>query len=240
MVSDFKYFFVFFFFLFSTDDRCSQFDKADGLISPQHQWRRSITRGPRILSDLVCTHFLPTLFCFIFQVSFCLSNLYLSSNTQARGARFFLFWLDYAFYWENIKYKLRLLRCASARLAATSAWFIKLIFQNREIYKKQDLLKIYLWEKWNKCGKNKKNPSRFCWKNIVQKPTSFSLESFLTVESLTLKFSFPFYLTIFLALAKALNVFLYLLLPTFAKLEAFLQLKSFISITVLDNYFFDL
>ena len=104
-----------FFFLFSTEthDRCSQFDKTSELVAPQHK------RAPDLAWFSLYSLFCPLCFVSFFKfISFYLSNIYLSSNTQATGAGASVFVLAYAFYWKkNIKYKLR---CASARLVAAS------------------------------------------------------------------------------------------------------------------------
>ena len=91
--------FIYFSFSFSDRDRLQYtlFDEATGLCLPEHQWRMSAIRGPRILLDLVCTHFFARFVLFHFS-----SSVYISATQASPVALCFV--LSYAFYWENIKY----------------------------------------------------------------------------------------------------------------------------------------
>ena len=81
---DFKCFFVFFFFSTETDDWwCTQFVEPTVWFPPQKQRRGSVTRGPRILVDLVGTHYLARFVHFHF-LKFCLHLCVLTSTTDVQ------------------------------------------------------------------------------------------------------------------------------------------------------------
>ena len=88
------------------------------LIKPA-SWLHPSIRGPRIMPDLVCTHFFARFVLFHFSsLSAFISVISISAKIRRRQEReqAFLFWLTH-FTEKNIKYKLR---CASARLVAAS------------------------------------------------------------------------------------------------------------------------
>ena len=80
----FQMFFVFFFFSTETDDWwCTQFVEPTVWFPPQKQRRGSVTRGPRILVDLVGTHYLARFVHFHF-LKFCLHLCVLTSTTDVQ------------------------------------------------------------------------------------------------------------------------------------------------------------
>ena len=61
----------------------SQFIEATGLSSPSNQWNNSVRRGPRILGDLLGTHFLARFVLFHFHVLFISRRAYISVSQMS-------------------------------------------------------------------------------------------------------------------------------------------------------------
>ena len=170
--------FIYFSFSFSDRDRLQYtlFDEATGLSLPEHQWRMSAIRGPRILLDLVCTHFLAHFVLFHFLSSVYISSI--SAQTEASSVA-----LSFCFVLRILlrKYKVQAEMCLSSASSRLSAWFLKSVFQNRDS-----------WDRFTRnfsmrtSVKNKKKPLRFCWRNLVKNPSKYLHTSFSAFR----KFSF--------------------------------------------------
>ena len=77
----------FFFLRTSTNERCTRFAEPTGLFRLEKRWSRSATRGPRILFELVRTHFLAR--CVQFHFSLFSSSVYIPSRLVLSHATLF-------------------------------------------------------------------------------------------------------------------------------------------------------